>query len=167
MCRRILLAALVSQAAVAQAPVPTPPNLKPLEFLLGNWTGIAGDKDTPLGAGMGDYSFEAQLEGHIIVRRNQAKYDSGQSHDDLMVIYFEDSKAAPYAIYFDGEGHVIHYRASFPAAGVAVFESEAFAAGPRFRLTYAQAGAGLDGKFELAVPGQGFQSYMNWKSRRR
>ena len=167
MLRRILWGAVVSLVAFGQAPAPAPPNLKPLEFLLGNWTGVAADKDTSLGAGMGDYSFEAQLDQHIIVRRNQAKYTSGQSHDDLMVIYFEDPKTAPYAIYFDGEGHVIHYRATFPAPGIVVFESEPSAPGPHFRLTYTQAGAGLDGKFELAGPNGGFQSYLNWKSRRR
>ena len=48
-----------------------------------------------------------------------------------------------------------------------VFESEPSAPGPQFRLTYTRADAGLDGKFELAMPGQGFQSYLNWQSRRR
>ena len=158
MVMRIWIFLAVCTLAPAQT---APPGLQPFEFLLGNWTGVAGDKDTPLGAGMGDYSFEAQLDRHIIVRRNQAKYDSGQSHDDLMVIYFEDPKAAPLAIYFDGEGHVIHYRVTVPKPGQVVFES------PLFRLTYTQAGAGLDGQFEMAAPGEGFRSYMNWKSRRR
>src|SRR6266851_575698 len=128
MLRTVLCMVVMAGAAFAQNSA-----MKQLEFLLGNWTGFAGEKDTPLGAGSGDYSFEAQLDRHIIVRRNRANYDSGQTHDDLMIVYFEDP-GSPRAIFFDGEGHVIHYRATFPSAGSVVFESDSAAPGPRFRL---------------------------------
>jgi hypothetical protein len=57
---------------------------KKLQFLIGNWTGIAGEKDTPLGAGQGGFSFEPELNQKIIVRHNHAAYNSGASHEDLI-----------------------------------------------------------------------------------
>src|ERR1700722_16845299 len=80
-----------------------------LEFLLGKWTGMAGEKDTPLGAGQGGFSFQTELNGKIIVRHNQAAYTSGERHEDLMVIYPDAPDSKPHAIYFDSEGHVIRY----------------------------------------------------------
>src|SRR5579872_5730122 len=86
-----------------------------LEFLLGQWTGIAGEKDTPLGAGQGSFSFQPELNRKIVVRRNNATYDSGASHDDLMVIYLDAPGDTPRAIDFDTEGHVIRYNVAFPS----------------------------------------------------
>ncbi len=60
----------------------------------------------------GAFSFEPDLNKKIIVRRNNASYDSGLKHDDLMVIYTE---GATRAIYFDTEGHVIRYNVSVPS----------------------------------------------------
>jgi len=129
---------------------------------LGKWTGIAGEKDTPLGAGQGKYSFEPELNRKVILRRNQAAYDSGVRHEDLMVIYLD----SPRAIYFDTEGHVIRYNLTFPAANNVTFESEPRQPGPRYRLSYRLNGQGLDGKFEVAPPGAEYKAYMNWTSKR-
>src|SRR5205085_7775652 len=93
-----LAAVLIAAPAFAQP-------WKNLDFLLGKWTGVAGEKDTPLGAGQGAFSFELQLDRKIIVRHNLARYDSGAAHDDLMVIYLDPPNDAPRAIYFDSEGH--------------------------------------------------------------
>lgn len=137
--------------------------LKKLEFVLGKWVGAAGEKDTPLGAGQGGFSFEAELNGKVIVRRNYAAYDAGQRHEDLMVIYLEGG--AHRAIYFDTEGHVIRYHLTFPGANRVTFESEG--AGPRYRLSYWLNGTSLDGKFEVAPPGGEYKAYMNWTSRKK
>jgi hypothetical protein len=137
-----------------------------LEFLLGKWTGIAGEKDTPLGAGQGGFSFQTELNGKIIVRHNQAAYTSGARHDDLMVIYLDGPDDKPRAIYFDSEGHVIRYSLSFPAANNVVFESEASQPGPRYRLSYRLNGPALDGKFEVAPPGADYKSYMRWAAKK-
>ncbi len=102
----------------------TSPAWKKLEFLLGKWTGVAGEKDTTIGAGEGAFEFEPQLNQKILVRRNSARYASGAQHDDLMVIYFEGPNDGPRAIYFDSEGHVIRYNASFPGPNRVVFESD-------------------------------------------
>ena len=139
---------------------------KKLEFLMGKWTGSAGEKDTPLGAGQGGFSFEAELNQKIIVRHNQAAYDSGVRHDDLMVIYLDAPNDTPRAIYFDTEGHVIRYNLAFPAANRVIFESDGTQPGPRYRLTYWLNGRALDGKFEVAPPGGEYKTYMSWTSKR-
>ena len=139
---------------------------KKLEFLLGKWTDAAGEKDTPLGAGQGGFSFQPELNGKIIVRHNQAAYTSGARHDDLMVIYLDGPDDKPRAIYFDSEGHVIRYSLSFPAANNVVFESEASQPGPRYRLSYRLNGPALDGKFEVAPPGADYKSYMRWAAKK-
>jgi hypothetical protein len=118
---------------------------KKLDFLVGRWVGVAGPNETPHGAGQGAFSFQPELNRKIIVRRNEARYESGASHDDLMVIYLE---GGPRAIYFDSEGHTIHYRVSFPAAESVVFESEA-GQGPTYRLSYWMDEGVLQGKFEV------------------
>jgi hypothetical protein len=137
---------------------------KKLDFLLGDWVGVAGEKDGQLGAGQGDYSFRPELKEKIIVRRNHAGYDSGVQHDDLMIIYLD---GAPRAIYFDTEGHVIRYALSFPAPERAVFESESAQPGPRYRLTYWMDSGLLKGRFETAAPGGAYKTYLSWNSKKR
>ena len=130
--RLIVIAALTAISALhAQTGDPW----KKLDFLLGSWTGAAAEKDTPQGAGQGAFSFQAELNGKIVVRRNNAKLDAGPQHDDLMVIYLNAPNDTPHAIYFDSEGHVIRYGVTFPSASRVVFESEASQPGPRYRLT--------------------------------
>jgi len=140
---------------------------KKLDFLLGVWTGIAGEKDTPLGAGQGSFSFKPELQQKIIVRRNNAQYDSGAQHDDLMVIYIDAPNDPPRAIYFDTEGHVIRYKLTFPSANRVVFESEGAQSGPKYRLTYWLEDGSLNGRFEVAAPGSDYQTYLKWKSKKR
>ena len=158
---RLLIAVVLAAAPVFAQP------MKNLEFLLGKWTGIAGEKDTPQGAGQGDFSFELQLNQKIIVRHNFAEYTSGPRHDDLMVIYLDPPNNTPRAIYFDSEGHVIRYNLTFPGPNAVVFESDAAQPGPRFRLSYSLDQSSLNGKFEIAPPGAAeYRRYMAWKSRK-
>ncbi len=140
---------------------------KQLDFLLGDWTGIASEKDTPLGAGQGAFSFEPELQQKIIVRRNHARYDSGAQHDDLMVIYRDAPNDTPRAIYFDTEGHVIRYALSFPSPNRVVFESDGSEPGSKFRLTYWIEAGSLNGRFEVASPSSEYKTYMKWTSKRR
>lgn len=141
-------------------------SLKKLDFLLGKWTGSAGEKDTPRGAGQGTFSFELQLNQKIVVRRNVAEYTSGPRHDDLMVIYLDAPNDTPRAIYFDSEGHVIRYNVAFPSPRKAVFESDGTQPGPRYRLSYWLERNSLNGKFEVAPPGGEYQTYMSWTSKK-
>ncbi len=161
---RLMLPALliISSALHAQ----TSDHLKKLDFLLGEWTGIAAERDTQLGAGQGSFSFEPQLKQKIIMRRNSANYASGVQHDDLMVIYADAPNETPRAIYFDTEGHVIQYTLTFPAPNRVVFESDTSQPGPKYRLTYWMEGGSLDGRFEIAAPASEYQTYMSWTSKK-
>jgi len=140
---------------------------KKMDFLLGDWTGAAGEKDTPLGAGQGSFSFKPELKQKIIVRRNNAQYDSGAQHDDLMVIYLDAPNDTPRAIYFDTEGHVIRYGLTFPSPNRVVFESDGSQPGPKYRLTYWMEAGSLNGRFEVAAPAKEYQTYMSWTSKKR
>jgi hypothetical protein len=154
-------------AAAAQIWAQSDPGWKQMEFLLGKWTGVAGEKDTQIGTGQGAFSFDLELNQKIVVRRNNAAYDSGLKHDDLMVVYFDGPKGSPpRAIYFDSEGHVIRYNVTFPAAAKAVFESDGTQPGPRYRLTYWMEKAELKGTFEVAPPGAEYRNYLSWTSKR-
>jgi hypothetical protein len=121
-------------------------DFKQLEFLLGKWIGVETNK-----AESGAFSFEPQLNNKIIVRRNSAP-----NHEDLLVIYIEDETRA---VYFDNEGHVIHYKVSVPSENRAVFESDG---APKYRLTYWLNHDSLNGKFEVAD-----KTYLNWTSTRK
>lgn len=142
------------------------PTWKKLEFLLGSWTGTAGEKDTPLGAGQGGFSYRLELNKKIIVRHNQAAYTSGAQHDDLMVIYLDAPNDTPRAIYFDTEGHVIRYHLTFPGPNRVIFESDGTQPGPRYRLSHWLNGRALDGRFEVAPPGAGYKTYLSWTSKK-
>jgi hypothetical protein len=107
-----------------------------------------------------------ELNGKIIVRRNQAAYDSGARHEDLMVIYLDAPNDSPRAIYFDAEGHVIRYALTFPAPNSVTFQSDAQEPGPRYRLSYRKNGSTLDGKFEVAPPGADYKTYLSWTAKK-
>jgi hypothetical protein len=147
---KMLFLALLGAASLAAQQDDAP--LMKLEFLLGKWVGVAEARDTPQGAGRGAFSFTPELNRKIVVRRNEARYQSGAAHDDLMVIYLENG---PKAIYFDSEGHTIHYTLSFPGPDSVVFE------GGMYRLSYWMEKGELRGKFEV-----GGKPYMQWTSRR-
>ena len=164
--RSIPILLLLSFVPVAAQTDKTDSAWNRLAFLLGTWTAGVGEKDTPLGAGQGGFSFEAELNRKIIVRKNHAAYVSGERHEDLMVIYLDPPNDTPRAIYFDSEGHVIRYNVTFPAANRVVLESDGSQPGARYRLSYALNGRALDGKFEIAAPGSEFKSYMSWTSKK-
>ena len=136
-----------------------------LQMLIGTWPSAG---DTQLGDGEGSASFTRELDGHIVVRRSYAAYKTGPQagtrHDDLMVIYRDAPDAPPRAIYFDSEGHVIRYAVTAPDDSSIVFESDGAEPGPRYRLSYVRKGPALGGKFEIAMPGGDFKTYLSWTS---
>ena len=159
--RALVAGLLASGALLAQGPAQTPA-FASLEFLFGDWTAKGGDVN--VGQGAGEFSFTPQLNRNIVVRKNFAEYTSGKEagtrHDDLMVVYRENG--ALRAIYFDSEGHTIHYLIKSPAANIAVFESDAAQPGPKYKLTYSLTGAELAGKFEVNG-----KPYLTWTSVRK
>jgi len=131
----------------------------PLQFLVGTWIGEGSGE--PGASGTGGSTFSLELDKKIFVRKNWAKYpETGINHEDLMILYKDPGSAAVRAIYFDNEGHVINYLASFPAKQSVTFESDASQQGPRYRLTYElRPDNKLEVVFLIAVPGQPFKEY--------
>ncbi|HWZ45945.1 MAG TPA: hypothetical protein VNW97_20905 [Candidatus Saccharimonadales bacterium] len=125
-------------------------------FLLGNWTlGEGGGK--PGQGASGTVSFTVDLQGHVIVRKNHSEYASVNGkppviHDDRMTIYEEGG--ATRAIYWDNEGHVIHYTVGLSADKKKItFLSDKTPGAPAFRLTYEDAKPGtVYVGFEIAPP---------------
>lgn len=166
----VVLCAFAAAAQDAAKPVADP--WKPLRFLTGTWEaktqgGSAG------AAGSGTYTFQLELQGHVLARHAhtagcQGPADFNCEHADILYIYPGNSAASYKAIYFDSEGHVIHYQVTTPEPNLAVFESDPAAPGPQFRLSYELKAFTMTGKFQLRMPGQtAYRSYLEWSGERK
>jgi hypothetical protein len=86
-----------------------------------------------------------------------------------MIVYTEAKETK--AIYFDNEGHVIHYTPSFSDDGKSLtFLSAIQPSSPRFRLTYIKDGDDrVKINFEIAPPGrpEAFKMYLQGTCRRK
>lgn len=165
-----LLASITSAQSFAQQP--KEPNWDSFRFLLGEWvgegTGVPGE-------GTGGFSFTFDLQGKILVRKNSADYSATKdkpaySHTDLMVIYREADDSLK-AIYFDNEGHVIHYGVSFSKdQNTLTFLSDPSPSSPRFRFIYSKATPDkLKLEFDIAPPGkpEAFSKYVEGSAHRK
>ncbi len=139
--------------------------LDALKFLEGTWE--AKTPEGPTGPTVaGTYVFRKELDGHILARHSSSDSCKGPAdfdcdHHDLLYIFPEGESLK--AIYFDGEGHVIHYDVSTPTPTTAVFLSSASQPGPQFRLTYERKETAMAGKFQMHMPGQAeWKSYLEW-----
>jgi hypothetical protein len=161
----------LSRSNIAQADQDNP--WATLNFLQGTWAanvdgGSAGARSRGL------YAFEYELKQHVLSRVSKSpvscegptKFDC--EHSDLLYIY-QDAEGQPLkAIYFDNEGHVIHYNVSTPDATTVVFLSDASSNGPQFRLTYQRKDLTMYGKFQMRMPGQEeWKSYLEWSGPRQ
>ena len=143
-----------------------------LQFLIGTWEahtqgGSAG------AAGAGTYTFQTELRNHVLVRHSSSEKCKGPAdfdceHSDLLYIYQEAPGQAYKGIYFDNEGHVIHYDVSVPTSSTVILLSESSRPGPQFRIIYELKGATMYGKFQMCAPGQTeFHSYLEWSGPKR
>ena len=136
----LFVAALVAGAPSRSADAP---GLAGLKFLEGKWV---GEGSSEVGHGGGYASFEEDLQGKTLIRRNHAEYPATQDrpvykHDDLMVIYVDPGSKGLRAFYTDSEGHVIHYAVSVAADGnTLIFLGEKPSDAPQYRLTYTRLG---------------------------
>ena len=72
------------------------------------------------------------------------------------------------AIYFDNEGHVIHYDVSTPTPTTVTFLSDPATPAPQFRLVYEKKDSVMFGKFQMHMPGQtDWKSYLEWSGAAR
>ncbi len=144
-----------------------------LQFLIGEWTSPVSGQP---GEGVSGFStFSYGLEGKIIVRNSRAEFapapgeEKGLVHDDLLIIYRQPGEAGLRAIYFDNEGHIIHYMIRFPDSepGV-IFESEATGMSPQARLEYrTEADGTLVTEFSVALPGGPLLSHVKGRLTRK
>jgi hypothetical protein len=136
-----------------------------LRFLLGTWEAESGG-GTAAAKAIGVYSFAFELNNQILARHSgnascKAPSDFNCDHSDLLYLYLEGGTVK--AIYFDNEGHTIHYSVTTPTPKSAVFLSDPATPGPQFRLAYERKDAVLSGKFQMKMPGQNeFKSYLEW-----
>jgi hypothetical protein len=163
----IALATLFWLPVSAQTPAHiNPGSFQGLKFLEGTWdANVQNNSAVTLS---GRYTFGRELDGHILARHATsdkncaapANFDC--QHGDLLYIYPADSGQGWQAIYFDNEGHVIHYDVSTPKPGVAIFLSPP-SHGPQFRLTYELTSGVMTGRFEMQMPGQSeWHAYLEW-----
>jgi hypothetical protein len=143
-----------------------------LSFLEGTWDGATKAQASGVHAN-GTYIFRKEMGGHVLARHTSAAGCKGPAdfnceHSDLLYIY-QDTRDQPLkAIYFDNEGHVIHYGVSTPAPGSAIFISDPAVPGPQYRLVYELAGAVMSGKFQMRMPGKAeWTSYLEWSGSKK
>jgi hypothetical protein len=143
-----------------------------VRFLLGSWEAktTGGVAQAQVSAG---YSFRLELRDHVMARHSRngscsAPDDFNCQHSDLLYIYPAATGQSFEAIYFDNEGHVLHYAISTPKPGTAVFLSDPAQPGPQYRLSYTFVDGVMSGQFEMKMPTQtDFTSYLEWSGKRQ
>jgi hypothetical protein len=142
-------------------------------FILGDWVGEGTGKP---GEGAGGFTFNKDLGDNILVRKNHTVFPAVNGkpetiHDDLLIIYLDNSGALTKAIYFDNESHVINYAVSFNQTEKSlVLTSDAQQNMPRFRLTYKTLDNNMLGiDFEIAPPNKpdSFSKYLSGKAHKK
>jgi hypothetical protein len=137
-------------------------------WLVGDWVGEGSGQP---GQGGGTFSFAYDLDQNIMVRKSHSEYPATVDkpaiiHDDLMIVYLDNSGNPSRAIYFDNEGHTINYHISYSDRSI-VFISDKIPGVPIFRLTYTLLENGtVDTKFEMSQDGEKFMIYVEGKSRK-
>jgi hypothetical protein len=163
--------------APASSPAPVTASVKAdpwfgIRFLLGTWEAktTGGVAQAQASAG---YAFRLELRDHVMSRHSRsgscsAPDDFNCLHSDLLYIYPATTGQSLEAIYFDNEGHVLHYAVTTPKPGTAVFLSDSAQPGPQYRLSYTFLDGVMSGQFEMKMPGQTeFTSYLEWSGKRQ
>lgn len=144
-----------------------------LKFLVGKWVVEVNAEAGRQGSGSS--SFEAGLQGQVLVRKHHAEYPATKDqpaivHDDLTVIYPDKPTGLLRAFYTDNDGNVINYTVNVSSDGKsAVFLGDTVPSAPRFRLTYAVTERDrMTFTFEMAAPGkpEQFQKFIGGAMKR-
>jgi hypothetical protein len=137
-------------------------------FLVGTWIGEGSGQP---GQGSGTFAFTFDLDKNILVRKSSTEFPASGgrpafSHNDVMIIYPESGGNPFKVIYFDNEGHVIHYSVVYFEESV-ILTSEKKGNMPVFRLTYnALDSETVNTKFEMSQDGENFSTYIEGKSKK-
>lgn len=138
-------------------------------WIVGDWVGEGSG--TP-GQGIGWFSLQSDLDGKILVRKSHSEYPStpeksGIIHNDIMIVYLDESGEPGKAIYFDNEGHIIDYVITYSEKSI-VLTSTRISNMPIFRLTYTLLDKEtVNVKFEMSQDGEKFLTYTEGKCRKK
>lgn len=118
---------------------------------------MEGENKGAPGQGEGSFTFSLDLDGNVLVRKRSTSFPDSKdrpafTHFDWTFHYQEmDGK---HAIYFDNEGHTIHYEIENKQDEL-VLTSPVIPGAPRFRFTYIKKSASeLLMRFEMTPPGK-------------
>ena len=144
-----------------------PKSCRGIVGLAGEWVGAGTGAP---GEGKGGFTFEQELQGRVLVRRNFAEYPAAKDrpayrHDDLMVIYDEGRRAD----YWDNENHVIRYAVQTSSDGCSItFESPRSTTEAAYKLTYTYKSPDeVSIGFQIAPAGKEFGNYIMASARRK
>ena len=168
----IILVWLCTGLTAQEPPKKTDDPWRPLSFLIGTWEAKT-QGGSASAASSGSYTFQLELRDHILARHSanascKGPADFNCDHGDLLYIYRDTPEQPLKAIYFDNEGHVIHYDVTMPDPNTAALISSAGTPGPQFRLVYELKAGVMLGRFQLRIPGRSdFESYLEWSGKKR
>ena len=164
--KKHLLTAVVLFALISSCYAQEKASWNEWNWLLGQWKGEGSGEP---GQGGGTFSFTLELDKQIIIRKSHSEYPPTQDkpmaiHEALLIVYLETAGNPPKAIYFDNEGHIIHYAVSYANKAI-TFVSERTNNTPAFRLIYTmQDSDTVHTKFEMSQDGQHFMTYIEGNS---
>lgn len=125
------------------------------QSLVGTWKGTNSGEP---GQGEGYFTFSFDLNENILMRKGHTVFPGHENqparvHDDVLIIYKENSAIPDKAVYFDSEGYVLHYNISYSDNGIIILKSVPEKDSPVFRLTFIKMdNTTTEIKFESAPP---------------
>jgi hypothetical protein len=142
-----------------------------LNFLVGDWTDESrtGEPGTATGGGE---SWRVDLAGQVLIRMGWCEFPATSKrgayrHEDLLILFPEGEETIR-GIFWDNEGHTIHYPnvTLLPEGKGILLSSDRAVPGPRQQLMYNFDGPDrLTATFSLLLPGApDFVPYLRWTS---
>ncbi|MCE1198434.1 MAG: hypothetical protein LWW85_05650 [Marinilabiliales bacterium] len=132
------------------------PGWEKWQYLMGGWE---GEGEGQPGMGKGSFTLKPKLGGSILERKGKTEMAASNGrpafvHEDVMIVYKNESGNPSRAIYFDNENHVISYAIRYTDNQI-VLTSEPMQGAPRFRLIYEKLDSKrMNTRFEMAMPNQ-------------
>jgi hypothetical protein len=138
-----------------------PPDLAPLKFFLGKWTGTSEGQP---GKGTAEREYRALLRARVVELTNRNVYPpqpsnaKGETHEDIGIFSFDRAAKAVRFRQFHVEGFVVEYASTEANEKTLAFASESIEnipSGYRSKETYVILGPDeFEEVFELAEPGK-------------